>query len=265
MEHDEYAVINETRFRVSVQGEGSAVLLVHGGYTNLTVWDEVVESLTNEFKVIRYDHRGYGKSGIPTVPFYHYEDMKGILDHYKIQRVHIVASSFGAGVAVDFALEYPEYVDKLILAGPAINGLKYPFRLTLEGMLDYLRVKRKGIDIAAQIFMNKKFWRYVVPQDPARKREFEEQYRSNEQFYQWNPSLQRHLVPHAIARLEEIRNPVLIIEPGNDLPFNRKTCDILSQRMAGASKMVMEGCGHYPHLEKPAEFYSIVAKFLRGG
>lgn len=103
------------------------------------------------------DQRGYGMSDEPTGPFSYYEDIRAVLDYCGVFSAHIVASSFGGAAAIDFTLQYPDRVNKLILVGPSVHGASYPFRLTWEGLMDYLRVRRLGIEAAGEIFMNKKF------------------------------------------------------------------------------------------------------------
>lgn len=260
----EQCVIDGVAFRLAVEGEGEPVLLLHGGYTNLAVWDDHTEAFAAQYKVIRYDQRGYGMSDEPTKPFSYYEDIRSILDYCGVSSAHIVASSFGGAAAIDFTLQYPERINKLILVGPSIHGAAYPFRMTWEGLMDYLRVRRLGIDAAGEIFVNKKFWRYLVPQEESRKQQFKRLYAGNAGFYRSKPSLHRPLLPHAIHRLEEIRTPTLIIEPQFDLPFNVRACRILHDRIEGARIVNMDNCGHFPHLESPDEFTGIVVDFLNG-
>jgi len=258
----EFIETNGAQLRVSVQGQGETVLFLHGGYSNLSVWDEHVDRVAEKYQVLRFDQRGYGQSSQPAGPFSYYEDIKGVLDYYRVEKALIVASSFGGSAALDFALEYPQFVDKLILVGPSINGMNYPFRMKWEGIMDYLRVNRVGIEKAADVFLRKKFWSYIVPQEEERKLRFRELYASNSSFYGSKPSWARPLTPLAVHRLEEIRTPVLIIEPENDHPFNRKACGMLHSRLSNADRVVMKNSGHYPHLEHPSEFTDLVLNFL---
>lgn len=143
-------VIDGVAFRLGVEGEGEPVLLLHGGYSNLSVWDDHTEAFAAQYKVIRYDQRGYGMSDEPTGPFSYYEDIRAVLDYCGVFSAHIVASSFGGAAAIDFTLQYPDRVNKLILVGPSVHGASYPFRLTWEGLMDFLRVRRLGIEAAGK-------------------------------------------------------------------------------------------------------------------
>ncbi|CAM4463618.1 alpha/beta fold hydrolase [Paenibacillus tarimensis] len=264
MEWNGFCEVNGTKLRTVVKGEGEVLLLLHGGYSNMTVWDELAERLAISYTVIRYDQRGYGESAAPSEPFSYYEDIKSVLDYFGIRKAHIAASSFGGAAAIDFTLAHPEYVSKLVLVAPSIHGMKYPLRMQWEGMADYLRVNRVGIEKAARRFMNSRFWRYLIPRNESRAQKLLEMYTANKVFYSSRPTLAKPLQPHALGRLEEVRQPVMIIEAGNDHPFNRKACQLLANRLPDSRKIVLAGSGHYPHLEYPVETVKILAAFLDG-
>lgn len=257
-----FCELNGARFHTSVQGEGNNVLLLHGGFSNMAVWNEHVDAIAEKFKVTRFDQRGYGQSSNSAEAFSYYEDIKEILDYYQIENTHIIASSFGGSAAIDFTLKYPQYVNSLILVGPSITGIQYPLRMKLEGILDYLRVKRVGIGKAADILLQKKFWSYMIPQEKERKQRFKEIYTTNLMYYNSKQVPQLPLIPHAIHRLTEIEKPVLIIEPENDHPFNKKVCELIHRKIKGAKKEVIKNTGHFPHLEQPSKFTSLVLDYL---
>ncbi|WP_058300942.1 alpha/beta fold hydrolase [Gorillibacterium timonense] len=262
IEPDRYP-LNGTRLYLRVQGEGEPLLLLHGGYSNLTVWNEAAAELKKFHTVIRFDQRGYGKSDPVNTPYSAYEDIRAVLDHLQVERTTIMASSFGGSAAIDFALAYPERVNKLVLIAPSLNGEKYPFRLTWEGIADFLRVKRHGMDKAAECFMEKPFWSYLIPFEDESRQQLKRLYLDNVVFfYQGKPSLHRPLLPLAASRLGELACPVLIVEGERDLPFNRQVCAKLERGISGAARIRMDGCGHYPHLEAPDRLLSSVLPFL---
>ncbi len=263
MNEDQLHVINGTAFHAAMEGEGTPLVLLHGGYSNLAVWDWHVETFAKEFRVLRYDQRGYGKTEAAKAPFSYYQDLKDMMDHFGIQKTSLVGSSFGGSAAIDFALAYPDRVEKLVLVAPSINGTRYPLRLTWQGIKDFIRVKKHGIQRAAEHFMDDAFWQYTIPQDETGRQKFKELYLANEAFYQEKPSHHRPLKPYAIGRLSEIEHPVLIVEAGRDLAFNQGICRQVHRSIKGSKLVRLEKCGHYPHLESPAEFLDAVLPFLR--
>ncbi|NGZ77069.1 alpha/beta fold hydrolase [Saccharibacillus alkalitolerans] len=255
--------IGSTNFNVSVQGQGSPLILLHGAYCNLGVWDEHVELLSRSFTVIRYDQRGYGRSDAVKHAFSHYLDLKAILDYFGLRRASIIGSCSGGAVALDFALAYPEYVEQLILIAPSLNGMLPPLRLMTERVRDVWRVRREGIERGAAAFVRSRYWRYAVPRDRRARARLKEMYLANGVHYRSRLSMQRPLLPLARKRLREIECPVLIVEGEWDAAFNRKAGRYLHNQIMHSSLIRMEGCGHYPHLEQPLEFSAIAISALK--
>ena len=71
------------------------------------------------------------------------------------------------------------------------------------------------------------------------------------------------LDPPALERLGELRVPVLVVSGSLDYAENRRASRIMAEAIPGARLVEMAGCAHVPPLEKPGEFSSILADFLR--
>jgi pimeloyl-ACP methyl ester carboxylesterase len=97
------------------QGSGPPVVLLHAGGADLTMWDPQAGSLAQQFRVIRYDARGHGRSTAPGGPYSTTEDLRLLLDRLGVRRAHVVGISMGAGTALDFAATYPDRVSRLVL------------------------------------------------------------------------------------------------------------------------------------------------------
>lgn len=112
------------RLYYEVQGEGEPLILLHAGGMDSKMWDAQFDYLSKQFRVIRYDLRGFGRSSKPEQPFYPVDDLYQLMQHLGIKRASLVGLSMGSGVALNFALEHPEMVEKLVLAsmsGPPRN------------------------------------------------------------------------------------------------------------------------------------------------
>ncbi|UNK16552.1 alpha/beta hydrolase [Paenibacillus sp. N3/727] len=258
----EICSIQGTNYRMTVSGQGETVVFLHGGHTNLDVWEEQISFFARYFRVIAFDQRGYGHTDIPSEPFSYEDDLKHILDEYMIERAILIGASFGGSVAIDFALTYPDRVKALVLAGPAVNGNKLPLRMRLESIKSYVAVKSKGIHTAADQFERNRYWKYFIPKQADRRKRFMDIFRTNEAFYTWDLKLNKSLSPPAAARISEIRMPTLIIEPGDDLKFNIKTCQRLQKGISQSELVRLPHCGHLPNLERPDEFNEAVYAWL---
>src|SRR5512145_2030640 len=109
-----------------VEGRGTdAVVLVNGGSMDFRQWDETAAELTSSYRVVRWDPRGWGASSQVTEPFSPVRDLATLLDHLKLSRVHLVGLSAGGGIALDFALTYPDRVGRLVLVAPTVGGWQW--------------------------------------------------------------------------------------------------------------------------------------------
>ena len=118
-----------------VHGDGRPVVLIHGGNLDAGMWDADVPVLAKRFRVITYDVRPYGRSGPATAGYAWHEDLRALLDHLKIGRADLVGLSLGARLAINFAIAYPARVDRLVLAGPGLDGWAWSPDPQLAGLI----------------------------------------------------------------------------------------------------------------------------------
>jgi len=122
-----HAPIDDIELYYEVHGSGPPLVLAHGGGSNhLTWWPQVVD-LMDEFSVIVFDHRGFCHSTMGTKgQKAHVDDLKGLLDHLKIERAALLGQSLGGYTVAGFASRYPLRVSALILTSGAAGLLPLP-------------------------------------------------------------------------------------------------------------------------------------------
>ncbi|MGH3090054.1 MAG: alpha/beta fold hydrolase, partial [Rubrobacteraceae bacterium] len=90
--------------------------------SSLGMWDEQMDALRERFRLLRYDHRGHGKSPVPSGPYSMEElgrDVFSLVDGLGIERFHFCGLSLGGMVGMWMASEAPERVEKLVLCSTA--------------------------------------------------------------------------------------------------------------------------------------------------
>lgn len=132
-------------------GSGPDMVLVHGLGGNLAGWHlTMVPELQRQFRVTTYDLRGHGRSEAPRGGYTTLdmaEDLCGLLDALRIKQAAVVGHSWGADIALHFALIHPERASELVLIEPGLlaplvdryrdrrwEGWPYVTK-TLEGLL----------------------------------------------------------------------------------------------------------------------------------
>jgi pimeloyl-ACP methyl ester carboxylesterase len=110
------------RIHYTVEGNGEAVVLIHGMAFDLAMnWEApgIVKGLADRYRVVALDVRGHGRSGKPHEPkmYGHHlvADVIRLLDHLKIEKAHIVGCSMGGRIAGALLTEHPERVRTVLL------------------------------------------------------------------------------------------------------------------------------------------------------
>src|SRR5262245_6098220 len=105
-----------------VQGAGPVVILITGSNLDRRMWDREAQWLSRTHTVVRYDLRAHGESDTATGVFSHLGDLVGVRDTLQIPKATLIGLSAGSTIALDAALAFPDRVERLVLAGPAISG-----------------------------------------------------------------------------------------------------------------------------------------------
>ncbi|RAV13178.1 alpha/beta hydrolase [Mycolicibacterium sp. GF69] len=116
----QFRTIHGYRRAYRVVGSGPAILLIHGIGDNSTTWETVQSKLAQRFTVIAPDLLGHGKSDKPRADYSvaaYANGMRDLLTVLDVDRVTVVGHSLGGGVAMQFAYQFPQLVDRLILVG----------------------------------------------------------------------------------------------------------------------------------------------------
>lgn len=117
------ASLNGISVHYDVQGEGPALVLCHGLGGNTLSWWQQVPELSQRFRCITFDHRGFGHStntiGAGAEAFA--DDLTALLDHLQVNEAAVVGHSMGGRTALGFTKRHPERVRSLVLSGSVAN------------------------------------------------------------------------------------------------------------------------------------------------
>lgn len=126
----QFITIDGVPLRYKDEGTGPAVILIHGAFGNLNMWDAWTEALKNDYRVIRIDNPPEGLSG-PDPSGQHGHDRSGELvallaDELGLDRFAIGGTSRGAVVSYRYAAKYPERVTHLLLVNTPVLPQEAP-------------------------------------------------------------------------------------------------------------------------------------------
>jgi pimeloyl-ACP methyl ester carboxylesterase len=257
--------VNGTHLFYEAAGHGSPVILLHAGNLDRRIWEPQFAPLARKHRVIRYDLRGYGRSGPADAPFQHHTDLAALLDSLHLSRVSLVGASGGGRIAIDFALAHPDRVDRLVLAAPGLSGWQYSGGDT--AYFPAARLARDRGDSAALGLA----WLGSAYMRPAMERsELVQPLRAMaaDNGKNWmgmlkHGDLERVAEPPALRQVHMLRAPTLLIVGTRDVPDIHAIADTLTAHVPGIRRVTFQGAGHLVNMEQPDRFTALVLEFLR--
>ena len=274
----QYRTIHGYRRAFRVAGSGPALLLIHGVGCNSKSWEPVHAKLAQRFTVIAPDLLGHGESDKPhadySLPAFA-NGMRDLLAVLGIDRVTVVGHSFGGGVAMQFAYQYPELVERIVLvnAGGVSKDVSLALRLAAMPMgaeaLAMLRapgvmpaIRRFGRAVGA-VLGSTRLGRDVTDvvemlegfQDPAGLAAFARTLRSVvDASGQYVTMLDRSYLVQSV--------PVQIIWGEDDLIIPVDHAHTAHAAIPGSRMEIFEDSGHMPFHDHPDRFVEVVERFI---
>jgi 3-oxoadipate enol-lactonase len=265
------AEINGARLFYETAGEGPAVVFVHHGIADARVWDPQWDVFAEDYRVLRYDLRGFGRSSLPGGAYSHVGDLRALLELVGIERAALVAASMGSTVALELALTDPARVTALAIAPPGGYGAEESEEVRRYDAAEEEALDRGDVDAAVDL--NVDFWaagprRTLAAVDADVVRRVAEMQR--QAFEVQLPAFAGDEPPSAEApfpgtvgdRLRNVRVPTLVVVGDEDASVIRETADRIAAEVAGARIEELRGTAHLPNLERPGDFNRIVLGFL---
>jgi pimeloyl-ACP methyl ester carboxylesterase len=260
----DYLSVKDGKLYYEMTGLGDeTIILIHDGLVHGEVWDDQFSVFADRYRLVRYDRRGYGRSPQPEKAYSNTEDLLQVFTHLDIDKATLIGMSAGGGLAIDFTLEHPENVSKLVVVGAVVSGFGYSDHFLTRG----------GRLTAADYADPERLLEYLIREDPyeiaPQNEEVREKLWKLMQAYPHNIDFTKNrlatqLNPPALGRLDEIQAPTLIVIGEFDIPDVFVHAGVIESGIPNAEKAIIRGAGHLVPLEQPALFNERVLEFLRG-
>ena len=260
------------RLWTSVSGDGDPVVFLHGP----GLWDsfgELAAPLSQDYRVCRWDQRGCGRSERPGG--YRLArvlaDLAELLDHWGFPRATLVGHSWGAELALRFALDMPERVTGLVyLSGVGLDPARPVTRRRISAMM---AAHQDQIDEVLRLAPSPerdrqlRLWRtsFAFPDRRTAwelaNRILEPYLPFNEQYSEAMLADQAALAPSVAGACAGLAVPTLVVHGAEDLRPPAAT-DSLVAALPRARRVVVEGAGPYPWMDRPGETLDAIRDFL---
>jgi 3-oxoadipate enol-lactonase len=246
-------------------GKGAPVILLHGGNLDRRMWDAQFELLRGQYRVIRYDARGFGRSSPADRPFSAHEDLAALLRGLHIPRASLVGLSMGGRISIDFALTYPNMVDRLVLAAPGISGGTWADDGDTLWLAAARTAAQRGDSVGVALAWLESAYIRSALHPPQRAAWVRQIAVDNARYWMGlvrHQDLEREASPPAAARLGELRPPILLLIGDRDTPFIYDVARAIAERAPHVRRVDLQAAGHMLNLEAADEFNSAIRGFL---
>ena len=258
------------------EGSSSHLILLHGLGSQAHTWDEFGNELSSSFRVVAPDLRGHGESDHSEegyAPARFHEDVKALARSLNIPSFDLVGHSLGALIAIGFAAEHPDLVNRLVLEdggpgmdtdaarGGSIGNFTRPLAFdTLESAISWLQAQNPLLSSRSDEEMEqmakhrmKENWagRWIFRHDP-------ELYWILDNAPGWSQEESEQ----AWEQTASISCPTLVLRGKESELLSSDAAARIADAIPNATLVEVPGAGHSIHSETPERFLEIVRDFL---
>ena len=272
-----YVTIHGHRRAYVKAGSGPVVLLLHGLGCDHTTWEPVIDTLARRYTVIAPDLLGHGRSDKPRADYSvggYANGMRDLLTVLGVDKVTVIGHSFGGGVAMQFAYQFPERTERMLLVAsgglgpdvsPAIRAITTPGFHQVMGVLTLPGVRHLG-----------KAGLHALSRGPWKQaRDLDEVADIYDSFKDPNA---RHAIRHVVRAVVDWRGQIVTMADRAYLTDAMPMCVVWGRddavipvrhannaaRLAPKARVeVIPNAGHFPHKDHPHRFAKIVHEFIR--
>jgi pimeloyl-ACP methyl ester carboxylesterase len=270
-QYSKFIEIDGMQVHYRIEGEGFPIVLIHGTASSLHTWDAWTKELKKTNTIIRMDLPAFGLTGPNKTADYSIKSYTTFLDQFlneiAIDSFHLAGNSLGGNIAWNYASEYPNKVDKLILVDASGLPTNKPQPAVFK-MAKTPVVSNLFLYVTPKFFINKNM-QEVYADDTKITDDLVSRYHKmalregNRQAFIDRARMDFKLGSKAnIDKLKSIRNSTLLIWGAQDnwIPLdNGKRMDSVMQN---SKLVVLEYSGHVPMEENPEESLDVLRSFL---
>ena len=244
-------------------GSGQPLVILHGLFGSSDNWQTLARKLAEDFEVWLVDQRNHGHSGHSDEFSYALmaADLKELFDDHNLTNVLLAGHSMGGKTAMHFAINHPEYLDKLIVVDMGLRAYESHHDAILAGLnsVDLSVVKSRGeADRILSSFIEELAVKHFLLKNLYWVEKGQLGWRIN------IPVLEREMPEILSATPDEVVDvPTLFIRGEKSNYILDDDFFDIEQHFPRSIIETVEGAGHWVHAENPAEFYRLLIEFIR--
>jgi 3-oxoadipate enol-lactonase len=243
--------------------KATPIVLIHGFPFSHEMWDPQIEALQKRFRVIAYDLRGHGKSGVGdgqyTLEFF-VDDLLALLDHLKIEKAVLCGLSMGGYIALRTVERNPGRVRGLILVDTQAKADSNEAKLKRAAAIK--SVKANGVKAYAEGFVKSVFAPQTFANNKAAVEKIRRIIQSNSSLGICGALLALASRTETTEALSGIKVPTLILVGEHDALTPPSASQEMRNKIPNSEIHVIPNAAHMSNLENSKEFNKQLLDFL---
>ncbi len=257
-----HLVVGDNPTPVDVQGDGAAILFIHGFPLDRTMWRRVMAPMTG-WRRVAPDLRGFGMNGAqleqPSIESYA-DDMVALMDQLSPDPVVVCGLSMGGYIALDIIRRFPDRVAALILANTRAEADGPEAQAARDRTI--AMVEQEGLDALATAMLPKILGETSRTTQHPLVEHVRTMITSSSTAGVVAALMAMKLRPDATATLSKIAVPTLVITGAEDTLIPPQVAKKLAEAIPGAHYTVIPAAGHLTPAEQPIATGRVIGEFL---
>ena len=254
-----FADVNGQRlYFESTGGDGPPVVLSHGFLMDHEMFAPQVEALSDTYRVITWDERGFGATEYDGEPFTYWDsaaDCLGLLDHLGIESAVLGGMSQGGFLSLRAALTAPERVRALVLLDSQA-GVDDPETAAANDAMNHVWLTEGPSDELTAIVAG------IIIDDPDHSPAWIAKWKARDKNAFREPYQCLRTRDDITERLDEITCPVLVVHGTEDTAITMDRAELMAARLPGAGEVVKVAGAHAANLTNPVPVNGAINAFL---
>lgn len=246
-----------------ILGKGQPLIILHGFFGMGDNWKTLANKFTEKYQVHIVDQRNHGRSFHSDEFTYELmvEDLLFYINHYNLEKVHLLGHSMGGKTVMLFAVEYAEKVDKIIIAdiAPRFYPPHHHFIIEALNAVDFKKISsRNDIDQVFKKYISEPEIRQFLAKNIYRKTKDEFAYRFNlECLTECFDEVGVGLPPFT-----QFYGEALFLKGENSGYISKDDEHLIITHFPNSVIKTVKNAGHWLHAENPEDFYNYIIDFL---
>lgn len=245
-------------------GEGEPLLILHGLFGSLDNWQTIGKKWAEHYQVVLVDLPNHGKS--PHTKEFSYKQMASavaeLVEHLGFQKINMLGHSMGGKTTMEFSVEYPHLLNKIIVVDIAPKSYPPHHQQILEGLFSIkpkqITSRREADDIMSNVIQDKGVRMFLLKNLS----------RDTEDGFKWKMNLE--LLSNAVNDVISsspfpypVQIPALFIRGEKSNYILDTDFDDIKSKYPQVEIKTIKGAGHWVHAEKPSELHDMVLEFIQ--